>query len=47
MAAYGRFSQMLWRSCVTQTRRQLSAAAAAGGHGEQSGNYESLLRFTG
>ncbi|CAI5651033.1 unnamed protein product [Oreochromis niloticus] len=35
MAAFGRFSQVLLRSSLTQTRRQLSAAAA--GHGEQSG----------
>uniref|UniRef100_A0A1A7YAI5 Cytochrome c oxidase subunit n=1 Tax=Iconisemion striatum TaxID=60296 RepID=A0A1A7YAI5_9TELE len=33
MAAFGRFSQMLWRSSLTQTRRQLSAAATAG-HGD-------------
>merc|ERR1712168_1294721 len=31
MAAFGRFSQVLYRSTLTQTRRQLSAAA----HGEE------------
>ncbi|XP_047236308.1 cytochrome c oxidase subunit 6A, mitochondrial [Girardinichthys multiradiatus] len=45
MAAFGRFSQMLWRSSLTQTRRQLSAAAAAGGHGEQSAKTWKILSF--
>lgn len=36
MAALGRFSGVLLRSALTQSRRQLSAAVA--GHGEQTGN---------
>ncbi|XP_040051398.1 cytochrome c oxidase subunit 6A1, mitochondrial [Gasterosteus aculeatus] len=44
MAALGRFSQMLLRSSLTQTRRQLSAAAA-GAHGEQSGRTWKILTF--
>ncbi|XP_063346438.1 cytochrome c oxidase subunit 6A, mitochondrial [Pelmatolapia mariae] len=43
MAAFGRFSQVLLRSSLTQTRRQLSAAAA--GHGEQSGKTWKILTF--
>nr|XP_004558575.2 cytochrome c oxidase subunit 6A, mitochondrial [Maylandia zebra] len=42
MAAFGRFSQVLLRSSLTQTRRQLSAAA---GHGEQSGKTWKILTF--
>uniref|UniRef100_A0A1A8JBJ0 Cytochrome c oxidase subunit n=1 Tax=Nothobranchius kuhntae TaxID=321403 RepID=A0A1A8JBJ0_NOTKU len=41
MAAFGRFSQVLWRSPLTQTRRQLSAAAAAG-HGESAKTWKIL-----
>ncbi|XP_040897855.1 cytochrome c oxidase subunit 6A, mitochondrial [Toxotes jaculatrix] len=33
MAALGRISQVFLRSSLTQARRQLSAAAADGGHG--------------
>jgi len=42
MAALGRVSQMLLRASLLQSRRQLSAAAA-GGHGEQAGNYSAML----
>lgn len=43
MAAFGRFTQALARLSLSQTRRQLSAAAAAASsHGEQSGNCVSL-----
>uniref|UniRef100_A0A3B4EY05 Cytochrome c oxidase subunit n=1 Tax=Pundamilia nyererei TaxID=303518 RepID=A0A3B4EY05_9CICH len=42
MAAFGRISQVLLRSSLTQTRRQLSAAA---GHGEQSGKTWKILTF--
>uniref|UniRef100_A0A1A8Q668 Cytochrome c oxidase subunit n=1 Tax=Nothobranchius pienaari TaxID=704102 RepID=A0A1A8Q668_9TELE len=41
MAAFGRFSQMLWRSPLIQTRRQLSAAAAAG-HGDSAKTWKIL-----
>ncbi|CAG5920565.1 cytochrome c oxidase subunit 6A1, mitochondrial [Menidia menidia] len=44
MAAFGRFSQALLRSSLTQTRRQLSAAAASG-HGEQSAKTWKILSF--
>ncbi|XP_031156679.1 cytochrome c oxidase subunit 6A, mitochondrial [Sander lucioperca] len=43
MAALGRFSQMLLRSSLTQTRRQLSAAAA--GHGDQAARTWKILTF--
>ncbi|KAK9522406.1 hypothetical protein VZT92_018873 [Zoarces viviparus] len=45
MAAVGRVSQMLVRSYLTQTRRQLSAAAAAGGHSEQAAKTWKILSF--
>ncbi|XP_068461531.1 cytochrome c oxidase subunit 6A1, mitochondrial [Clinocottus analis] len=41
MAAVGRVSQMLLRSSLAQTRRQLSAAVA-GGHGEQTRTWKIL-----
>ncbi|XP_054467371.1 cytochrome c oxidase subunit 6A, mitochondrial [Anoplopoma fimbria] len=44
MAALGRVSQVLLRSYLTQTRRQLSAAVA-GGHGEQSAKTWKILSF--
>ncbi|XP_047447236.1 cytochrome c oxidase subunit 6A, mitochondrial [Mugil cephalus] len=44
MAALGRFSQVLLRSSLAQTRRQLSADAAAG-HGEQSARTWKILTF--
>nr|XP_020446128.1 cytochrome c oxidase subunit 6A, mitochondrial isoform X1 [Monopterus albus] len=44
MAAFGRVSQMLLRSYLTQVRRQLSAAAA-GGHGEKSAKTWKMLTF--
>uniref|UniRef100_A0A3Q0SDW0 Cytochrome c oxidase subunit n=1 Tax=Amphilophus citrinellus TaxID=61819 RepID=A0A3Q0SDW0_AMPCI len=44
MAAFGRFSQVLLRSSLVQTRRQL-AAAAASGHGEQAGKTWKILSF--
>ncbi|XP_008274888.1 cytochrome c oxidase subunit 6A1, mitochondrial [Stegastes partitus] len=40
MAALGRISQTLLRSSLTQTRRQMSAAAA--GHGEQAKTWKIL-----
>ncbi|XP_070820624.1 cytochrome c oxidase subunit 6A1, mitochondrial [Chaetodon trifascialis] len=43
MAALGRLSQALLRSSVTQTRRQLAAAAAE--HGEQSARTWKILSF--
>ncbi|KAM3610171.1 uncharacterized protein V6R79_000042 [Siganus canaliculatus] len=43
MAALGRFSQALLRSSLTQSRRQLSAAAA--GHGEQTAKTWKILTF--
>uniref|UniRef100_A0A3B3X6H2 Cytochrome c oxidase polypeptide VIa n=1 Tax=Poecilia mexicana TaxID=48701 RepID=A0A3B3X6H2_9TELE len=42
MAAFGRFSQMLLRSSLTQTRRQLAAAA---GHGGDSAKTWKILTF--
>ncbi|XP_077456853.1 cytochrome c oxidase subunit 6A1, mitochondrial [Stigmatopora argus] len=44
MAALGRLTQALLRSSLTQTRRQLSAAAA-GGHGEQAARTWKILTF--
>ncbi|XP_053181945.1 cytochrome c oxidase subunit 6A, mitochondrial [Scomber japonicus] len=44
MAALGRFSQLLLRSSLTQTRRQLSAAAAHG-HGDQAARLWKILTF--
>ncbi|XP_038560301.1 cytochrome c oxidase subunit 6A, mitochondrial [Micropterus salmoides] len=44
MAALGRLSQALLRSSLTQSRRQLSAAAAAG-HGEQAAKTWKILTF--
>ncbi|XP_029999976.1 cytochrome c oxidase subunit 6A1, mitochondrial [Sphaeramia orbicularis] len=43
MAAFGRFTQALLRSSLTQTRRQLSAAAGA--HGEQAARTWKILSF--
>nr|QQL94752.1 mitochondrial cytochrome c oxidase subunit 6A1 [Lateolabrax maculatus] len=46
MAALGRLSQALLRTSLPQSRRQLSAAAAAGGHGgEQSAKTWKILTF--
>ncbi|XP_028270346.1 cytochrome c oxidase subunit 6A1, mitochondrial [Parambassis ranga] len=42
MAALGRLSQVLLRSSLTQTRRQLSATAE---HGEQSARTWKILTF--
>uniref|UniRef100_A0A3B5R5G4 Cytochrome c oxidase subunit 6A1 n=1 Tax=Xiphophorus maculatus TaxID=8083 RepID=A0A3B5R5G4_XIPMA len=42
MAALGRFSRMLLRSSLTQTRRQLAAAA---GHAEDSAKTWKILSF--
>ncbi|XP_023134634.1 cytochrome c oxidase subunit 6A, mitochondrial [Amphiprion ocellaris] len=42
MAAFGRISQALLRSSLTQTRRQLSAAA---GHTEQAAKTWKVLTF--
>nr|XP_057927186.1 cytochrome c oxidase subunit 6A, mitochondrial [Doryrhamphus excisus] len=42
MAAFGRFTQSLVRSSLTQTRRQLSAAAE---HGEHSTKTWKILTF--
>ncbi|XP_071374927.1 cytochrome c oxidase subunit 6A1, mitochondrial [Centroberyx affinis] len=42
MAALGRISQALLRSSLTQTRRQLSAAAS---HGEQAAKTWKILTF--
>ncbi|XP_026198312.1 cytochrome c oxidase subunit 6A, mitochondrial [Anabas testudineus] len=44
MAALGRFSQVLLRSALTQTRRQLSAAAGRG-HGEDAAKTWKILTF--
>ncbi|XP_034398156.1 cytochrome c oxidase subunit 6A, mitochondrial [Cyclopterus lumpus] len=44
MAALGRVSQMLLRSSLIMTRRQLSAAVAAG-HGEQAAKTWKILSF--
>ncbi|XP_013871034.1 cytochrome c oxidase subunit 6A1, mitochondrial [Austrofundulus limnaeus] len=44
MAAFGRLSQMLWKSSLTQTRRQFSATA--GGHDADSvGTWRKLTWF--
>uniref|UniRef100_A0A3Q2XXI8 Cytochrome c oxidase subunit n=2 Tax=Hippocampus comes TaxID=109280 RepID=A0A3Q2XXI8_HIPCM len=43
MAVVGRLTQTLLRSSLTQTRRQLSAAAA--GHGEQAARTWKILTF--
>ncbi|XP_020486765.1 cytochrome c oxidase subunit 6A1, mitochondrial [Labrus bergylta] len=44
MAALGRLSQALLRSSLTQSKRQLSAAAAHG-HGEQAARTWKILSF--
>ncbi|XP_028314358.1 cytochrome c oxidase subunit 6A1, mitochondrial [Gouania willdenowi] len=44
MATLGRFAQMFLRSSLASTRRQLSAAAAAG-HGEQATKTWKILTF--
>ncbi|XP_060893537.1 cytochrome c oxidase subunit 6A, mitochondrial [Labrus mixtus] len=44
MAALGRLSQALLRSSLTQSKRQLSAAAAHG-HGEQTARTWKILSF--
>uniref|UniRef100_A0A8C6TVB9 Cytochrome c oxidase subunit n=1 Tax=Neogobius melanostomus TaxID=47308 RepID=A0A8C6TVB9_9GOBI len=45
MATFGRVSQALARSSLYQARRQLSAAAAAGAHGEQAAKTWKILSF--